>query len=114
LLSTHIVEDIAQTCQKLAILKSGHVIFQGTIADLLQETQRKVWLITTQGPKPEGNFTIVSMSHQGTAVQYRVVGELSSDTQAVSVEPGLEDGYVWFMQRQNMPATQSSSNLFPI
>ncbi len=30
LLSTHIVEDIAQTCQRLAVLKDGHLIFQGT------------------------------------------------------------------------------------
>src|SRR5438477_3657943 len=33
LLSTHIVEDIAQTCRNLAILKQGHIIFQGTVAD---------------------------------------------------------------------------------
>ncbi|MGZ3615851.1 MAG: hypothetical protein ACXWOL_02960 [Ktedonobacteraceae bacterium] len=52
LLSTHIVEDIAQTCQKLAILKGGHVIFQGTVSDLLSKAQGKVWIVTTQGIKP--------------------------------------------------------------
>ena len=106
LLSTHIVEDIAQTCQNLAILKSGHVLFQGTIIDLIQETRGKVWLLTTHGPKPEGNFTIVSTLHQGTTVQYRVVGELSPGTQAMPIEPGLEDGYVWFMQRQGLHKSQ--------
>src|SRR3984893_1954787 len=30
LLSTHIVEDIAQTCRNLAIMKNGSVIFRGT------------------------------------------------------------------------------------
>ena len=34
LLSTHIVEDIAQTCRNLAVLRSGEVIFRGTIAEL--------------------------------------------------------------------------------
>jgi len=54
LLSTHIVEDIAQTCQHLAIMKSGRVVFQGTITDLTRETRGKVWtLTTTQGTRSE-------------------------------------------------------------
>jgi len=60
LLSTHIVEDIAQTCQKLAIMKDGHIIFQGTVADLLSKALGKVWIVTTQGIKPQGNVTIMS------------------------------------------------------
>ncbi|MDQ2907118.1 MAG: ABC transporter ATP-binding protein, partial [Chloroflexota bacterium] len=35
LLSTHIVEDIAQTCQNIAVMKSGQVVFQGTVAQML-------------------------------------------------------------------------------
>ncbi len=106
LLSTHIVEDIAQTCQRLAIMKDGRVIFQGTTADVLHETRNKVWLITTQGAKPAGNFTIVSMLNIGSSVQYRVVGELSTRAGAMPTEPTLEDGYVWLMreQRPSKPA----------
>jgi ABC-2 type transport system ATP-binding protein len=97
LLSTHIVEDIAQTCQNIAVMKSGQVIFQGTVAQMLQATNGKVWLITTSGPRPEGNFTIVSALNMGANVQYRVVGNLSPRAGAVPTEPGLEDGYVWLM-----------------
>ncbi len=100
LLSTHIVEDISQTCQNIAIMKGGRVLFQGTIAQLLAATRGKVWLITTNGVKPEGNFTVVSSIHQGTTVQYRVVGNLSPRAGAVPAEPNLEDGYVWFMNAQ--------------
>ena len=42
LLSTHIVEDIAQTCRNLAIMKIGKVVFHGTTADLINETRGKV------------------------------------------------------------------------
>jgi ABC-type multidrug transport system ATPase subunit len=100
LLSTHIVEDIAQTCRNLAIMKSGKVIFQGTTAELVGETRGKVWIITTQGIKPEGNFTVVSTLNMGTTIQYRVVGELSPRAGAVPTEPSLEDGYVWLMREQ--------------
>jgi ABC-2 type transport system ATP-binding protein len=100
LLSTHIVEDIAQTCRNLAIMKSGKVVFQGTTAELVGETRGKVWIITTQGIKPEGNFTVVSTLNMGTTIQYRVVGALSPRAGAVPAEPSLEDGYVWLMREQ--------------
>jgi len=105
LLSTHIVEDIAQTCQNLAVMKGGHVIFQGTTADLVHESQGKVWLITTQGSKPTGNVTVVSTLNMGSTIQYRVVGDdCSSGDGAVPVEPSLEDGYVWLMREQRRGA----------
>ena len=104
LLSTHIVEDIAQTCQTMAVMKSGRVIFQGTATELLQQTSGKVWFITTQGSKPQGNFTVVSMLHTGSHVQYRVVGNLSPRAGAILAEPTLEDGYVWLMREQLVAA----------
>ena len=103
-LSTHIVEDVAQTCQNLAIMKSGRIIFRGTTADLLREARGKVWTITTEGIKPEGNFTIVSMLNIGPLIQFRVVGDLSPRAGAVATEPCLEDGYVWLMREQSKPS----------
>lgn len=100
LLSTHIVEDIAQTCQCLAVMKQGQVIFQGSSAELIAETRHKVWLITTSGPKPRGSFTVVSTLNLGSSMQYRVVGEMSPHSGVVPAEPNLEDGYVWFMHKQ--------------
>ena len=108
LLSTHIVEDIAQTCQKLAILKGGHIIFQGTVADLISNTSGKVWIVSTQGIKPEGNITVMSTLHLSNSVQYRVVGELSDTTDAILTEPNLEDSYVWQMHEQHMPLQANS------
>jgi ABC-2 type transport system ATP-binding protein len=98
LLSTHIVEDIAQTCPELAVLKNGRVVFQGTTSDLLREVSGKVWTITTQGEKPRGNVIVVSTLNLGGKVQYRVVGEAVEERGAVPAEPGLEDGYVWLMR----------------
>lgn len=100
LLSTHIVEDIAQTCQNLAIMKQGKVSFQGNTADLVREARGKVWVVTTSGPKPQGDFTVVSTLHLGSSVQYRIVGEPGALEGAVETEPSLEDSYVWLMREQ--------------
>ena len=100
LLSTHIVEDIAQACRNLAILGNGRVLFQGTTEQLVREVRGKVWVVTTSGAKPEGDYTIVSTLNMGNTYQYRIVGMLSSrngDFSSTTVEPTLEDGYVWLM-----------------
>lgn len=105
LLSTHIVEDIAQTCRHLAVLKNGRVVFQGTTIDLIGQARGKVWMVTANGNKssrPTGEITIVSTMHMETSVQYRVVGDLAPSNELVAVltEPGLEDSYVWLMREQ--------------
>lgn len=109
LLSTHIVEDIAQTCRNLAIMNNGYVIFQGTTADLTLEARGKVWTVTTTGSKPQGDFTVVSTMHMGDSVQYRLVGELASLNGAVPTEPSLEDSYVWLMRESRTPRVIGAS-----
>ena len=46
LLSTHIISDIADTCEKLAILHQGTVAFAGTQKELMERMQGKVWEFT--------------------------------------------------------------------
>lgn len=101
LLSTHIVEDVAQTCRVLGVLAGGRVRFHGSVAELVQAARGKVWTVTTDGPKPEGNCTVVSTLHLGATVQYRVVGEPLRSLNATPADPSLEDGYVWLMQEQH-------------
>jgi ABC-type multidrug transport system ATPase subunit len=103
LLSTHIVEDIAQTCRELAILARGRVIFRGTTDDLVNAARGSVWVVTTPEIKPEGDLTIVSTLHLGHGVQYRVIGEPRGGQGAVPAEPSLEDGYVWLMRERRLP-----------
>ncbi len=100
LLSTHIVEDVAQTSRNLAVLSDGRVLFQGTASGLIEAAGGKVWEIETEGPKPEGGLTVVSTLHLGDSVRYRVVGDLSGHEGAEQAQPSLEDGYVWLMQRR--------------
>ncbi|HKD74961.1 MAG TPA: ABC transporter ATP-binding protein [Ktedonobacterales bacterium] len=99
LLSTHIVEDIAQTCQRLAVMKSGQIVFQGSLADLVQAAREHVWEIAAMpGSPPQGAFAVVSTVHRGATVHYRVVGNVTRQSGASAVDPGLEDAYVLLMR----------------
>ncbi len=110
LLSTHIVEDIAQTCQQLAALTGGRVVYSGAITELLEQTRGHVWQITTAGAKPEGDFTLVSAAPlAGGEMQYRVVGEPERTLAARPVEPGLEDSYVWLMRTHRERVVSAAS-----
>jgi len=100
LLSTHIVEDIGQTCRDLTVLSRGQVVFRGSPTELMQAADGHVWILTTSATeKPNHDLTVVSMLHLAEGVQYRLVGPNVADyPQAKLTPPGLEDGYVWLMK----------------
>ena len=100
LLSTHIVEDIAQTCRDIAVLAHGQVLFRGSPAELTEAATGHVWTLTCSGfEKPDHGLTVVSMLHLAEETQYRLVGlSVEAYPAAESVRPGLEDGYVWLMK----------------
>ncbi len=101
LLSTHIVEDIAQTCRDVAVLAHGRLVFRGSPAELTQAAVGHVWTLTRSGlEKPDHGLTVVSMLHLADETQYRLVGPTAEAYPAAqAVQPGLEDGYVWLMKR---------------
>jgi ABC-type multidrug transport system ATPase subunit len=100
LLSTHIVEDIGQTCRDLAVLSQGKILFRGSPVALTQAAQGRVWTLTSpDGRKPDNGLTVVSMLHMAEGTQFRLVGaDASHYATAQIVQPGLEDGYVWLMK----------------
>ncbi len=100
LLSTHIVEDIGQTCRDMAVLSRGRLLFRGSPAELIQQATGHVWTVTTSnGQKPDHDLTVVSMLHLADSIQYRLVGPRPQEyPQAAEARPGLEDAYVWLMK----------------
>jgi ABC-type multidrug transport system ATPase subunit len=99
ILSTHIVEDISQSCSRLAVLDQGRVLYCGSPSDLIGQARNHVWQITTQGERPNNGVAIVSTLQMQNGVQYRVLGEPDKQYHAIPVEPSLEDGYIWLMQQ---------------
>ncbi len=100
LLSTHIVEDIGQTCRDLAVLSRGKIVYRGSPVELTQAARGHVWTLTqADGRKPDNGLTVVSMLHLAEGTQYRLVGEdIGRHPEAQSAQPSLEDGYIWLMK----------------
>ena len=111
LLSTHIVEDIAQSCHRVAVQVKGQVIFTGTPNELARQADGSVWQIQQPigDPAPE-DVQVVGMSHTEAGIIYRVVGQSDGHHIMQSTPPTLEDGYVWLMQQQRIPTSHITIN----
>ncbi len=99
ILSTHIVEDVSQSCNDLAIINMGQVLFRGSPCDIIENVRGRVWHVTTGGKKPDPGMAIVSTMQTQNGVQYRLVCERVDGWPAIPAEPSLEDGYIWLMQQ---------------
>jgi ABC-2 type transport system ATP-binding protein len=100
ILSTHIVEDISQSCNDLAVIHHGQVKFRGSPRDLMGGARGHVWHILTDGERPNEGLAVVSSLQMHNGTQYRVLGTPAAylAEQSQAVEPSLEDGYIWLMQ----------------
>jgi ABC-2 type transport system ATP-binding protein len=100
ILSTHVIEDIGHSCNELAIINKGQVLFQGAPNKLIEGARGKVWSIRTRGDYPDESLTVVSTIQLQDSVQYRVLGQPTQDYNAQELEPSLEDGYMLMMQER--------------
>jgi ABC-2 type transport system ATP-binding protein len=105
LLSTHIVEDVAQTCTELAVLGRGKLIYRGTVSDLTAKATGSVWSAVTSGPIPSVG-TVLSALPEGGATRYRIVAAARPSSDAEPVAPTLEDGYVALAQQHSLEAVE--------
>jgi ABC-2 type transport system ATP-binding protein len=110
ILSTHIIEDVSQSCTDLAVLHHGQVLFRGSPQEVIARARGKVWTIFTTGEKPDAGLVVVSTLQLSEGIQYRVLGDPPPGCQAEPVEPSLEDGYIWLMRKTLSESSQPARN----
>ena len=101
-LSTHVVEDISQTCDQVAVLNKGKLAFQGRTRQLVEAAQGYTWQFMADTPyTPAPTLNVISILPQAEGTLYRVVGPRPEGAvrNVEAVTPTLEDGYVWLRQQ---------------
>jgi ABC-2 type transport system ATP-binding protein len=86
LLSTHQTEDVAALCERVVVMASGTVRFDGAVVDLVRTAEGRVWLCDEPGPDAVASW------RTGTG-RHRVVGGPRPAT-GEATEPTLEDAYL--------------------
>lgn len=99
ILSTHIVGDIEATCENLAILNEGSILYCGTVSDLLDTAKGKVFSKTIDKSdlsRLKKEYNIIGMHSQGNKTYIRFLAETPyPDTE--SCEPNVEDAYMLYL-----------------
>ncbi len=95
-LSTHLVEDVAMACERLAVLRSGKILYQGTVSNLLELYKGKVYEVGVPEGKIKGKLDswgdrVLTTKRVDSGRAVRVLGVVE-DGRLVS--PSLEDAYL--------------------
>ncbi len=103
LLSTHIVEDIESTCQNVAVLNKGKLIFQGSTENLIRQADGKVYSIEVPkmlGERVKEKYTILSLQTGVSILQCRILSEIAPEEVHLVENATLEDGYMQLLRMQ--------------
>ncbi len=101
ILSTHIVGDISSTCNQVALLNEGSLIYRGTPDQLVEEAKGQVWSAEVSQEKYDlmkSDYPIISTIPSGTGWEIQFVGEKPEYINARAVAPNLEHAYVLYME----------------
>ncbi|MCI8583180.1 MAG: ABC transporter ATP-binding protein [Dorea sp.] len=101
ILSTHIVGDIEATCENIAVLDEGEMIYRGTVGGLIQMAEGKVYSAEISKRELEllkKNYIVTSMLTLGNNVMVRFLAEEPPFASAQLCEAGVEDAYMYLMQ----------------
>ncbi len=112
ILSTHIVGDIEATCENIAILNDGKVLYNGTVDNLLNEAEGKVFTKAVNKqelPKLKRELTITSMHTQDKKVYVRFISEDLVEGAEVS-EPNIEDAYMLYLNKNGVYTNLSTED----
>ncbi|MEM7064307.1 MAG: ABC transporter ATP-binding protein [Cyanobacteria bacterium P01_B01_bin.77] len=103
LLSTHIVEDVAELCSRMAVLQKGQIVRQGSPLELVNTLQDQVWTkrVNTPADIDPGWRLIISRMVQGQR-SVRIWSETYPGEGFEKAIPDLND--VYFTALMKTPA----------
>jgi ABC-2 type transport system ATP-binding protein len=103
ILSTHIVEDVRELCNRMAIISNGELLLEGAPAEALETLGNRIWskLVTDESELTtlEAQLQIVSVQLLGGAHEVRVYSETDPGSGFRPVDANLEDVYFLNMER---------------
>lgn len=111
ILSTHIVEDVADLCPRMAVLAGGRIQVEGAPLDLIERSRGTIWAKTIE----RGRLEEVQAAHQvistrllsGSTIVH-VLADQDPGNGFVPVEGSLEDVYLSTLNRSRRAAAQAA------
>lgn len=101
ILSTHIVGDVEATCEEIAVIDQGRILFRGTVEELLSLVEGRVYRAEVSRKELDrirSSYTVTSMITLGNNVKVRFLADTQPFHGAQHCDAGVEDAYMYLMQ----------------
>ncbi len=99
LFSTHVVEDLTATCDRLAVMKKGKFLYAGNMKELLAQAEGHVWVCKaadeTMARKLEREYHVSSKQYMGGELRIKLISERPPQIECLPCETTLEDAYIY-------------------
>jgi ABC-2 type transport system ATP-binding protein len=103
ILSTHIVGDISSTCQGMALLDRGEMVYYGSPENLVKHAEGHVFRLDLTPEEYETvkeKYNVISTLPNETGWEVQIVSDDMPGYNAKIVEPNIEHAYVYFMEHK--------------
>lgn len=103
ILSTHIVGDIEATCENIAVMDQGKILFQGTVEELTGMAEGKVYTAEVSKkelPRIKKDYLVTGMLTAENNVSVRFLAPNQPFPGAKPCAPGAEDAYMYLMEEK--------------
>lgn len=103
ILSTHIVGDISSTCQSMALLNRGELVFSGSpekLIDLARGHVFRLMLNQEQYDNVKLHYNVISTIPVEDGWEVQVVADEAPAFSPEPVTPDIEHAYVYFMEHR--------------
>ena len=107
ILSTHIVDDVADLCPRMAILAGGRIVEQGVPGELMEDLQGRVWQHQVERAdldRARAEWPVISTRLQAGFTVVRVLADQRPTAAFEPVNVGLEDVYFATLHRTRSAA----------
>ncbi|HRA99104.1 MAG TPA: ABC transporter ATP-binding protein [Ignavibacteria bacterium] len=95
--STHIVDDIKDLCNDMAIINKGRILKTGSPTAAVKELDQKIWVINIDKNELEEytrlHRVISSKFNEDNSLSVKVYSEEKPSAEFIDADPGLEDIY---------------------
>ncbi|RHV37764.1 ABC transporter ATP-binding protein [Ruminococcus sp. OM05-10BH] len=112
ILSTHIVSDVSYIADIILMMKQGKILLQEPMATVTDSIRGKVWEIQVderEAAKYSQNLRVVNLHHEGNQVHLRIIEDNAPAPDARSVEPSLEDLFLYHFS-EDMQSERSEND----
>jgi ABC-2 type transport system ATP-binding protein len=112
ILSTHIVEDVADLCTNMAIIAKGELLLKGKPLATIDEIRGKTWKKIIERDQLEGHaaaYDVISSRLFAGRMLIHVFADSPPDSSFDPVEPDLEDVYFSTLSRSKAQASKGAA-----